>query len=139
LTKSTPRVSACLLFGDHGAEFCDASTLAPKQRLNKKPESGPRVGRGEFDQVVKTSILESVRMIGDDYLDLFLSFLQRKNGIRDFDLDDVDAALDSVFSRFSIAVKHVIMFQICATLRLEPQKLLKSLEWTVQEIRSSCW
>jgi hypothetical protein len=115
------------------------STLAPKQRFNKKPENGQRVGRGEFDQVVKTSILESVRMIGDDYLDLFLSFLQRKNGIRDFDLDDVDAALDSVFSRFSIAVKHVIMFQICATLRLEPQKLLKSLEWTIQEIRASCW
>ncbi len=116
-----------------------SSTLAPKQRFNKKLESGPRVGRGEFDQVVKTSILESVRMIGDDYLDQFLSFLQRKNGIRDFDLDDVDAALDSVFSRFSIAVKHVIMFQICATLKIEPQKLLKSLEWTIQEIRSSCW
>jgi hypothetical protein len=115
------------------------STLAPKQRSNKKPESGPQVDRGEFDQVVKTSILESVRMIGDDYLDQFLSFLQRKNGIRDFDLDDVDAALDSVFSRFSIAVKHVIMFQICATLKVEPQKLLKSLEWTIQEIRSSCW
>jgi len=115
------------------------STLAPKQRFNKKPDRWPQVGRGEFDQVVKTSILEGVRMIGDDYLDSFLSFLQKRNGIRDFDLDDVDAALDSVFSRFSIAIKHVIMFQICATLKIEPQKLLKSLEWTIQEIRSSCW
>jgi hypothetical protein len=112
---------------------------SPGGRLVKRAENGPRIDRGEFDQVVKTSILESVRMIGDDYLDLFLSFLQRRNGIRDFDLDDVDAALDSVFSRFSIAVKHVIMFQICATLKLEPQKPLKSLEWTIQEIRSSCW
>ncbi len=116
-----------------------SATLAPKQRFDKKPESRPRVGRGEFDKIVKTSILESVRMIGDDYLDLFLSFLQKRNGIRDFDLDDVDAALDSIFSRFSIAVKHVIMFEICATLKIEPQKLLKSLEWTIQEIRSSCW
>jgi len=115
------------------------STLAAKQKFDKKPESRLRVGRGEFDKIVKASILESVRMIGDDYVDLFLSFLQRRNGIRDFDLDDVDAALDSVFSRFSIAVKHVIMFQICATLKIEPQKLLKSLEWTIQEIRSSCW
>ena len=116
-----------------------SATLAPKQRFDKKPESRPRVDRGEFDKIVKTSILESVRMIGDDYLDLFLSFLQKRNGIRDFDLDDVDAALDSIFSRFSIAVKHVIMFEICATLKIEPQKLLKSLEWTIQEIRSSCW
>jgi hypothetical protein len=115
------------------------STLAQKQKLDRKPDRKTWVDRREFDQIVKTSILESVRMIGDDYLDLFLSFLQRKNGIRDFDLDDVDAALDSVFSRFSIAVKHVIMFQICATLKIEPQKLLKSLEWTIQEIRSSCW
>jgi hypothetical protein len=108
-------------------------------RLARKAVSGPRVPREQFDQVVKTSITETVRMIGNDYLDLFLSFLQRRNGMRDFDLDDVDAALDSVFSRFSIAVKHVIMFQICATLKIEPQKLLKSLEWTIQEIRSSCW
>jgi hypothetical protein len=113
--------------------------LAPKQKLVKKPEASRRVGRGEFDQVVKTSILESVRMVGDDYLDEFLAFLQKRNGIRDFGLNDADAALDSVFSRFSIAVKHVIMFQICATLKIEPQKLLKSLEWTIQEIRSSCW
>jgi len=78
-------------------------------------------------------------MIGDDYLDLFLSFIQRRNGIRTFDLQDVDAALDSIFLRFSILVKYVIMFQICAALKLQPQKLLKSLEWTVQELRSSCW
>jgi len=114
-------------------------TLAPKQELDNRPDHGLRIDRRQFDQVVKTSILESVRMIGDDYLDQFLSFLQKKNGIRDFDLGDVDAALDSVFSRFSISVKHVIMFQICATLKIEPQKLLKSLEWTIQEIRSACW
>ncbi len=101
------------------------STLAQKQKLDRKPDRKTRVDRREFDQIVKTSILESVRMIGDDYLDLFLSFLQRKNGIRDFDLDDVDAALDSVFSRFSIAVKHVIMFQICATLKNRTTKTSK--------------
>ncbi|HEV2120733.1 MAG TPA: hypothetical protein VGS11_11625 [Candidatus Bathyarchaeia archaeon] len=114
-------------------------TLTPKQRFDKRADGRTRVGRTEFDQVVKTSILESVRMVGDDYLDLILSFLQERNGIRDFDLEDVDAALDSVFSRFSIAIKHVIMFQICSTLKIEPQKLLKTLEWTIQEIRSSCW
>jgi hypothetical protein len=54
-------------------------------------------------------------MIGDDCLDQFLSFLQTRKGIRDFDLDDVDAALDSIFSRFSIIIKQFIMFQICAT------------------------
>ena len=104
-----------------------------------RTEQVPRVGREEFDKVVKTSILDNVRMIGDDYLDLFLSFIQRRNGIRTLDLQDVDAALDSIFLRFSILVKYVIMFQICAALKLQPQKLLKSLEWTVQEIRSSCW
>lgn len=78
-------------------------------------------------------------MVGDYYLDQFFAFFQKRNGTMDFDLDNVDAALDSVFSRFSIAVKHVIMFQICATLRVEPQKLLKTLEWTIQEIRSTCW
>ena len=105
----------------------------------KRTEQVSRVGREEFDKVVKTSILDSVRMIGDDYLDLFLSFIQRRNGIRTLDLQDVDAALDSIFLRFSILVKYVIMFQICAALKLQPQKLLKSLEWTVQELRSSCW
>jgi hypothetical protein len=114
-------------------------TLTPKQKLDRRSDTRTRVGRKEFDRVVKTSILESVRMIGDDYLDQFFAFFQRKNGIMDFDLDDVDAALDSVFSRFSIAIKHVIMFQICATLRIEPQELLKTLEWTIQEIRSACW
>jgi hypothetical protein len=78
-------------------------------------------------------------MVGDDYLDQFFSFFQKRYGIMDFDIDDVDVALDSVFSRFSIAIKHVIMFQICAALRIEPQKLLKTLEWTIQEIRSTCW
>ncbi len=105
----------------------------------KRTEQVSRVGREEFDKVVKTSILDSVRMIGDDYLDLFLNFIQRRNGIRTLDLHDVDAALDSIFLRFSILVKHVIMFQVCAALKLEPQKLLKSLEWTIQELRSSCW
>jgi hypothetical protein len=51
----------------------------------------------------------------------------------------VEVAIDSLFARFAIAIKQVIMFRICATLRLEPQKLLRSLEWTIQEIRSSCW
>lgn len=57
----------------------------------------------------------------------------------DFDTDDVDAAIDAVLSRLSIGIKHIIMSQICATLKLEPQKLLKTLEWTIQEIRSTCW
>lgn len=111
----------------------------PGTKLVKRTERVQGVGREEFDKVVKASVLDSVRMIGDDYLDLFLSFIQRRNGIRTLDLNDVDTALDSIFMRFSILVKHVIMFQICAVLKLEPQKLLKSLEWTIQELRSSCW
>jgi hypothetical protein len=111
----------------------------PKQKLDRGSDTRTRVDRKEFDRIVKTSILEGVRMIGDDYLDQFFSFFQKKNGMMDFDLGDVDAALDSVFSRFSIAIKHVIVFQICATLGTEPPKLLKTLEWTIQEIRSACW
>jgi hypothetical protein len=115
---------------------------SPGTRLVKPAENSPRVGREEFDRVVKTSILETIRMIGEDYLDLFLTFIQRKNGISTLDsasLQEVEVAIDSLFARFAIAIKQVIMFRICTTLRLEPQKLLKSLEWTIQELRSSCW
>jgi hypothetical protein len=111
-------------------------------RLVKPAENSPRVGREEFDRVVKTSILETIRMIGEDYLDLFLTFIQRKDGISTLDsasLQEVEVAIDSLFARFAIAIKQVIMFRICATLRLEPQKLLRNLEWTIQELRSSCW
>jgi hypothetical protein len=116
--------------------------VSPGTRLVKPAENRPQVGREEFDRVVKTSILETIRMIGEDYLDLFLTFIQRKDGIRTLDsasLQEVEVAIDSLFARFAIAIKQVIMFRICATLRLEPQKLLRNLEWTIQEIRSSCW
>jgi hypothetical protein len=115
---------------------------SPGTRLVKRAENGPRIDREEFDQVVETSILETIQMIGDDYIDLFLSLLQRKNGTKTLEsasLNEVEVAIDSLFARFAIAIKQVIMFRICATLRLEPQKLLRSLEWTIQEIRSSCW
>ena len=108
----------------------------------KLSEKSPRIGREEFDRVVKTSILETIQMIGDDYLDLFLTFIQRKDGIRTLDsasLQEVEVAIDSLFARFAIAIKQVIMFRVCATLKLEPQKLLRSLEWTIQELRASCW
>ena len=114
----------------------------PVTRLVKQAENGPRIGREAFDQVVKTSILETIRMIGDDYLDLFLTFLQRKGGIRTLDsasLQEVEVAIDSLFARFAIAIKQVIMFRVCAILRLEPPKLVRNLEWTIQELRSSCW
>jgi len=116
--------------------------VSPGTRLVKLSEKSPRIGREEFDRVVKTSILETIQMIGDDYLDLFLTFIQRKDGIRTLDsasLQEVEVAIDSLFARFAIAIKHVIMFRICATLRLEPQRLLRNLEWTIQELRSSCW
>lgn len=115
---------------------------SPGTRLVKRAENGPRIDREEFDQVVETSILETIQMIGDDYIDLFLSLLQRKNGTKTLEsasLNEVEVAIDSLFARFAIAIKQVIMFRICATLRLEPQKLLRNLEWTIQEIRSSCW
>jgi hypothetical protein len=111
-------------------------------RLTKRVENGPRVGREEFDSVVRASILETVQMIGDDYLDLFLSLLQRRNGAKTLDsasLQDVEFAIDSLFARFAISIKHVIMYRVCVTLKLEPQKLLRSLEWTIQELRASCW
>ena len=115
---------------------------SPRTKLVRPAENGPRIGREEFDRVVKTSILETIRMIGDDYLDLFLTFLQRKDGIRTLDsanLQEVEVAIDSLFARFAIAIKQVIMFRVCATLKLEPQKLPRNLEWTIQELRSSCW
>jgi hypothetical protein len=114
----------------------------PGTRLVKGAQNEPRIDRKEFDQVVKTSILETIQMIGDDYLELFLSLLQRKNGIKTLEsacLQEVEVAIDSLFARFAIAIKHVIMFRICATLKLEPQKTLRNLEWTIQELRSSCW
>src|SRR3989442_2844261 len=97
--------------------------VSPGTRLVKPAENRPQGGREEFDQVVKPSILEPIRMIGEDYLDLFLTFIQRKDGIRTLDsasLQEVEVAMDSLFARFAIAIKHVIMFRICATLRLEP-------------------
>ena len=108
----------------------------------KSAGNGSRVDREEFDRVVKTSILETIRMIGDDYLDLFLALLQRKNGIGTIDsasVHEVEVSIDSLFARFAIAIKHVIMYRICAALRLEPQKFLTSLEWTIQVLRSSFW
>jgi hypothetical protein len=114
----------------------------PGTKLIKRAGNGTPIDREEFDQVVKTSILETIQMIGDDYLDLFLSLLQRKNGIRTLDsasLQEVEVATDSLFARFAIAIKYVIMFRVCASLRLEPPKLLRNLEWTIQELRSSCW
>jgi len=116
--------------------------VSPGTKLVKPARNSPRIDREEFDRVVKGSILETIQMIGDDYLDLFLSLLQRKSGIKTLDsasLHEVEVAIDSLFARFAIAIKHVIMFRICATLRLEPQKLLRNLEWTIQELRSSCW
>jgi hypothetical protein len=110
--------------------------------LDKTPDDRPRIGREKFDQVVRTSILDSVRIIGDDYPKLVLSFLESRTGTQGLDpqrLHDVDIALDSLFLQFSTAIKYVIVFQICAALKLEPQKLRKNLEWTVQELRSSCW
>jgi len=108
----------------------------------KRAENGSRIDREEFDRVVKASILETVQMIGDDYMDLFLSLIQKRNGIRTLDsasLHHVESAIDSLFARFAISIKHVIMYRICAILKLEPQKLLRNLEWTIQELRSSCW
>jgi hypothetical protein len=105
-------------------------------------DNGPRLARAEFDQAVKTSILETIQMIGDDYLDQFYYFLQRKTGTRTLDsasLQEVEVALDSLFARFAVAIKHLIMFRICMTLRLEPSRFLRSLEWSIQELRSSCW
>ncbi len=82
-------------------------------------------------------------MIGTDYLDLVLSFVGSENGTGDLDLalhlKEVDTALDSLFSRFSSAVKYIIIFQICTALKLEPPRLRKSLDWMVQELRSLCW
>ena len=106
--------------------------VSPETKLVKPAKNSPQIDREEFDQVVKTSTLETIQMIGDDYLDLFLTFIQRKDGIRNIDsasLQEVEVAIDSLFARFAIAIKQVIMFRICATLRLEPQKLLRRLEW----------
>jgi hypothetical protein len=111
-------------------------------RLVKRAENGPRIRREEFDRVVRASILETVQMIGDDYLDLFLSLIQRRTGTKTLDsanLQDVEFAIDSLFGRFAISIKHVIVYCACTALRIEPEKPLKSLEWTIQELRSSCW
>jgi hypothetical protein len=113
-----------------------------ERKMEKKRVDNLGMGRDEFDQIVKSSILDSVRMVGDDYLDLVLSFLESRSGTRVLDpqhLQDVDIALDSVFLRFSTAIKYIIIFQICATLKLEPQNLGKSLEWAVHELRSYSW
>ena len=113
-----------------------------RTKLVRSANNGPRVGRVEFDHTVKTSILETIQMIGDDYLDQFYYFLQRKTGTKTLDsasLQEVEVALDSLFARFSIAIKYLIMFRVCMTLRLEPPRFLRSLEWSVQELRSSCW
>ena len=137
----TPRVSRCFTLGDRRASR-EKPLPNPGARLVRRTEHVSRVGRKEFDQVVKTSILETIQMIGDDYLDLFASFLQRRNGIRTLDSaspQEVEVAIDSLFARFAIAIKQVIMYRICASLRLEPHKLLRNLEWTIQELRSSCW
>jgi hypothetical protein len=114
----------------------------PRTKMVRHADNGPRLGRAEFDHAVKTSILETIQMIGDDYLDQFYYFLERKIGIKTLDsasLQEVEFALDSLFARFAIAIKHLIMFRVCMTLRLEPPRFLRSLEWSIQELRSSCW
>jgi hypothetical protein len=100
------------------------------------------VSREEFDQIVKNSIRETIKVIGDDYFDLFLALIQKKSGVGSLDsatVQEVEVALEPVFGRLAIAVKHVIVLRICATLGHAPPILTKNMEWMIQEIRTSYW
>ncbi len=97
----------------------------------------------EFDRVVQSSLFSSLRMVGEDCLDSVLSFVQggtsrpRKNP--PLNLQDVDRALDTLYSRFSKVIKYVTVLQISSLLKQEPPRLKESLFWMVEELRAEAW
>jgi hypothetical protein len=91
---------------------------SPGTRLLKRAENAPRIDRKEFDQVVQTSILETIQMIGDDYLDLFLSLLQRKNGTRSPEAEPMRGSVIVSAVRLMREITAISVFQPCNYNRL---------------------
>lgn len=99
--------------------------------------------KAEFDGIVQNSLFSSLRKVGEDCLDSVLSFLhggklKHEEG-PPLDLQEVDRALDTLYSRFSKVIKYVTVLQISSLLKQEPPRLKESLFWMVEELRAEAW
>lgn len=102
-----------------------------------------RLSKAEFDGVVQNSLFSSLRMVGEDCIDSVLSFVHggklKHEENSSLDLQEVDRALDALYSRFSKVIKYVTVLQISSLLKQEPPKLKESLFWMVEELRAEAW
>ncbi len=101
------------------------------------------MNKAEFDRIVQSSLLSSLRIVGEDCLDSVLSFVHhgklRPAENLHLDLQEVDRALDVLYSRFSKVIKYVTVLQISSLLKQEPPRLKQSLFWMVEELRAEAW
>ncbi len=101
------------------------------------------MSKAEFDSIVKTSLFSSLRMVSEDCLDSVLSFVHggslKPKQNSPLDLQEVDRALDTLYSRFSKVIKYVTVLQISSLLKQEPPRLKRSLFWMVEELRAEAW
>ena len=97
----------------------------------------------EFDSIVQDSLYGSLRMVGDDCLHAVKAFIQdggeKAKPNAHLDLQDVDRALDALYTRFSKVIKYVTILQISSLLKLKPPRLTGSLFWMVEELRADTW
>ncbi len=102
-----------------------------------------RPEREEFDGAIQKSTLITLRIVSDNCLTSVLSFIRKGKPDHTENivsrLDDVDEALDALFSKFSRLIKRAIILQACSILKVEPPRLGGSLRWMVEELRSSFW
>lgn len=99
--------------------------------------------RAEFGSAIQSSLVGTLRSLGEDSLTSVLSLLDdgKETAVDDLisRLGEVDAVLDELFGKFSKIIKHVTILEACSQLNLVPPKLGSSLFWMVQELRASIW
>lgn len=97
----------------------------------------------EFDSVIKRSLLNTLRSLGENCLSSVLSLIGRGREVAKdslvLDLTEIDGILDEMFGKFSRIIKQVTILQACSNMRLEPPRLGNSLFWMVEELRSTRW
>lgn len=99
--------------------------------------------RDSFDLAIQTSLLNTLRSLGEDCVTSILSHLGKGAEVGTNSLvshlREVDTALDELFTKFSKIIKHVTILQACSQLKLKPPTLGNSLFWMVEELRASQW
>jgi hypothetical protein len=101
------------------------------------------LNRAEIDSAIQVALANTIRSLGEDSLESFLSLLG--GGIQVpvenlmAHLGEIDTVLDELFGKFSRIIKEVTILQASSHLKLDPPKLGASLFWMVEELRSTLW